>query len=293
MSTEFVNEHIRSLERPDGARIAYGIIRADGPRPLLALAHGMGSNMTRWSGFFGQTALKASWDLLRLDLRGHGGSPWRGPTGMEIWAEDLAAILDAEGYDRAVVGGHCLGANFAMEFAHRKPDRTRGLVLVEPMPRSAQAGALRRLQPLAPLIRLAAGAVRALNAIGIRRRRVEHLDLMALDTATRIAMASERSARAMTRIYASPFFDLRYMTTAAYLQDIVELWRSVPPLGAIGVPALALVSTGRHFTDPSLVQQTMAAMPRLTLKRIEALHWIPTEQPQAMREAIEQWCERL
>jgi hypothetical protein len=83
------------------------------------------------------------------------------------------------------------------------------------------------------------------------------------------------------------------MSTAAYLQDIVELWRSVPPLGAIGVPALALVSTGRHFTDPLLVQQAMAAMPRLTLKRIEAMHWIPTEQPQAMCEAIDRWCGGL
>ena len=97
----------------------------------------------------------------------------------------------------------------------------------------------------------------------------------------------------MTRIYASPFFDLRYSTTAAYLQDIVELWRSVPPLASIQAPALALVSTGRHFADPSLVQQAMAAMPRLTLKRIEALHWIPTERPKEMRETIDQWCGRL
>jgi len=260
---------------------------------MLALAHGMGSNMTRWSEFFEQTSLKASWDLLRFDLRGHGDSLWRGPTGMGIWCGDLAAILDAEGYDRALVGGHCLGANFALEFAWRKPDRASGLVLVEPMPRSAQVGALRLLQPLAPLMRLAAGAVRALNAIGIRRRREERLDLRALDAATRIAMASEGSARALTGTYASPFFDLRHMTTAAYLQDLVELWRDVPPLASIQTPALALVSTGRHFTDPLLVQQVMAAMPRLTLKRIEAMHWIPTEQPQAMREAIDQWCGRL
>lgn len=286
-------EAIHAIDRPDGARIAYATIRGDQPRPLLVLTHGMGSNMSRWSEFFEQTSLKASWDLLRFDLRGHGDSPWRGPTGMEIWCEDLAAILDAEHRARAVVGGHCLGANFALEFAHRKPGRTSGLVLVEPMPRSAQVGALRLLQPLAPLMRLAAGAARALNAIGIRRRREEHLDLMALDAATRIAMASERSARAMTRTYASPFFDLRYMTTAAYLQDIVELWRSVPPIVSIQTPALALVSTGRHFTDPLLVQQVMAAMPRLTLKRIEAMHWIPTERPKEMREAIEQWCGRL
>jgi len=81
-------EMIHALDRPDGARIAYATVRGDGPRPLLVLTHGMGSNMSRWSEFFEQTSLKASWDLLRFDLRGHGDSPWRGPTGMEIWCED-------------------------------------------------------------------------------------------------------------------------------------------------------------------------------------------------------------
>ena len=288
-----MTEEFRALRRPDGASIAYGIVRGEAPRPLLALAHGMGSNMTRWSELFARTALKSSWDLLRMDLRGHGDSPWRGRTGMDVWIDDLAAILDAEGYEHAVVGGHCMGANFALDFAHRKPDRTRGLVLIEPMPRGAQTGLMRSLQPLAPVIRLAAGAVRAANAVGIKRRGVERLDLMALDAATRAAMASQRSAQAMTRIYASPLFDLRYMTTAAYLQDLVAVWREVPPLATIRVPALVLISTGRQFTEPALVQQAMAAIPRLTLKRVDALHWIPTEQPRAMREAIEQWCENL
>jgi len=91
-----VDESIRTLHRPDGAEIAYGIVRGGAARPLLVLVHGMGSNRTRWSEFFEETSLKASWDLLRLDLRGHGASPWRGRTGMEIWSEDLAAILDAQ-----------------------------------------------------------------------------------------------------------------------------------------------------------------------------------------------------
>lgn len=288
-----MTERFRVLKRPDGAGIAYGLVRGEARRPLLVLAHGMGSNMTRWSEFFARTKLKSSWDLLRIDLRGHGGSPWRGRTGMEIWADDLAAILDAEGYQRAVVGGHCLGANFALDFAHGKPDRARGLVLIEPMPRSAQAGTMRALQPLAPFLRLAAAAVRAANALGIKRRRLEHLDLRELDNATRATMAAQKSAQAMTRIYASPFFDLRYMTTAAYLQDLLEVWRRLPPLAATRAPALVLVSTGRQFTDPSLVQRAMAEIPRLTLKRIDALHWVPTEQPDAMRESIEQWCENL
>jgi len=288
-----VKESIRTLRRPDGANITYGIVRGYAPRPLLVLVHGMGSNMTRWSEFFEQTTLKTSWDLARLDLRGHGDSPWRGRTSMEIWSEDLAAILDAEGYEGAVVGGHCLGANFALNFAHLKPERTHGVVLIEPMPPAAVRGATRRLRLAARLIAFAVHAIWALNALGLRRRRLERLDLGMLDATTRSIMKSQRSARALTRVYASPLFDLRYMTTAAYLQDLLELWRTLPALATIRAPALALISAGGRFVDLTKVERALAALPRLTVLRFPALHWIPTEQPRPMREAIEQWCERL
>ena len=287
---EFATEEIRYLDRPDGARIAYGITRGDAPRPLLALAHGMGSNLTRWTEFFAQTALARHWDLMRMDMRGHGRSVWRGRTGMEIWCDDLAAILDAEGYLRAVVGGNCLGANFALHFARLYPSRTAGLVLVEPMPLRAQSGLLRRLRWLAPVLQLAADGIRVLNALGLQRRRLPVLDLEALDAASRVAV--RRDPQTISHLYASPFFDLRFMPSAAYLQDLLELWRPVP-LETIDAPALALPSTGAHFTDPALVAAALGALPRLTLEFIEALHWIPTEQPQPMRAAIERWCESL
>jgi len=282
-----MTEKIRILRLPDGAEIAYGLTRGDAPRPLLALAHGMGSNMTRWSEFLAQTRLARDWDLMRVDLRGHGRSLRRGRIGMEIWCDDLAAILDAERYEHAVVGGHCLGANFAVHFAHRHPRRTLGLVLVEPMPPEAQSGPLRRLRALAPLLRLAAYGISALNALGLHRRVLPSLDLEALDTASR------RNTQAISRLYASPLFDLRFMPSAAYLQDLLELWRPLPPLDAIEAPALALASTGARFTEPAAVAQALRALQRLTLEHIEALHWIPTEQPKQMREAIERWCERL
>jgi pimeloyl-ACP methyl ester carboxylesterase len=288
--SEITNEQARTLERPDGARVGYRIVRGASPRPLLALAHGMGSNMTRWSEFFRETALKASWDLLRFDMRGHGRSLWRGRVGMEIWCDDLAAILDKEGYESAVIGGNCLGANFALHFARRYPARTAGLALIEPMPPEAHTGLLRKLRGLAPLLHLAAGSIRVLNALGLYRRQLPILDLEALDTASREAVRQD--PHAISRLYASPLFDLRYMPSAAYLQDLVELWRSVE-LRTISVPVLALPSSGRHFTDPALAEAALRALPRLTLEFIPALHWIPTEQPERMREAIERWCMNL
>ena len=139
-------------------------------------------------------------------------------------------------------------------------------------------------------MRLAAAGIRALNALGLHRRRLPVLDLEELDKASRAALRQD--PQAISRLYASPFFDLRYMPSAAYLQDLLEMWRPAR-LDTVVVPALALPSTGARFTDPALVEAALHAMPRLTLERIEALHWIPTEQPLRMREAIERWCERL
>jgi len=285
-----VTEALRNLRRPDGANLAYGITRGASARPLLVLIHGLASNMTRWSEFIEQTTLAQTWDLMRLDLRGHAGSLWRGRIGMEIWCDDLVAILDAEGYDRAVVGGHCLGANLAVHFSHRHAQRTQGLVLIEPMPPVAQAGIMRRVQRLAPLLRLATSAALGMNRLGIRRRRLEQLDLKQLDAETRATMATQGNPDAMSRHYASPLLDLRSMPSAVYLQDLLQVGRPLPSFAAIRPPVLALTASGTGFTDPALVEQMLAAVPHLTLKRLDALHWIPTEQPQAMRLAIEQWC---
>ena len=34
-------------------------------------------------------------------------------------------------------------------------------------------------------------------------------------------------------------------------------------------------------------------MPTIDIRFLEARHWIPTEAPAAMREAIDAWCEHL
>src|SRR2546422_2121475 len=44
------------------------------PYTTLFRSHGLGSNLTRWSEFVANTSLRADWDILRPDLRGHGGS---------------------------------------------------------------------------------------------------------------------------------------------------------------------------------------------------------------------------
>ena len=275
----------------DGACIAYRLTRPGTPRRTLVLLHGLASNLTRWSEFVATTGLAGGWDILRLDLRGHGGSLHRGRLGMDVWCGDLAALLEAEAVPRAVLAGHCLGANLALWFAHRQPQRVAGLVLIEPMFREALAGSLARAAALRPLLAALVPPLRLLAALGVHRRRLAPLDLAALDREARAAMA-DSGAFPQAR-YASVREDLRNLPVSVYLQDLVAVTGALPDLATIRAPALALLSAGGTFSDPEATARLLAPLPACRIVRIAAQHWIPTEQPQAMREAIEGWCDAL
>jgi pimeloyl-ACP methyl ester carboxylesterase len=289
-------EETRTFIAADGAAIAYRFKRRTetqraAPRRTLVLLHGLASNMTRWSEFTANTRLAEDCDLVRLDLRGHGGSLNRGRVGMEVWCSDLAALLRAEHVDRAELVGHCLGANLALWFARRHPDLVSGLVLIEPMFRAALSGRMATVATMRPLITALIPALLALAALGVHRRRLATLDLAELDRAARKAMATAGGSFPTGR-YASPAKDLRLLPLVIYLQDLLAVTGPLPDLANIQAPVLTLLSSGGAFGDPQVTARLLAALPQGRIEYLDALHWIPTEQPLAMREAIEGWCDR-
>jgi len=286
-------ETAASLRTPDGVKLAYRLSRSPRPRGLIVLIHGLASNMTRWSEFVERTPLKDNWDILRFDLRGHGESMARGHIGVEQWCADLAALLEHEHYQKAFLVGNCLGANIALHFAARYPDKTAGLVLVEPILQPALTGQLKRLQVLKPLLRLVIGVIRLLNALGLYRRRLPSLDLRQLDVDTRAAVATAGDARVIAHRYSSPWYDLRFLPSANYLQFLLEVVRPTPPLSAIRVPTLTLISLGIGFSDPETTQKLVGAIPHSTVVVIESHHWMMTEKPDEARMAIERWFANL
>ena len=109
-------EITRALHRQDGRSIAYRVAPASAAARGIALVllHGLASNLTRWSEFVEHSALRGRHDLIRIDLRGHGGSDVGGKIGLEVWADDLAAVLDQERHEQAILVGHSLGAQLAL-----------------------------------------------------------------------------------------------------------------------------------------------------------------------------------
>lgn len=245
--------------------------------PTLVFLHGLASNGSRWWDFAARTRL-AGWRILRPDLRGAAGASDRGRLGMREWCDQLALLLEAP----AVIAGHCLGANIALNFAARHPARTAGLVLIEPMPPRALTGKLGFLRHFRFVPLAIAWVVRGLNAIGIRRRHIEPMDLEQMDKALRAGTGD------LAR-YASPFSDLRSMPLATYLQALAAVGEPLPELSRIACPVLVLMSKNTSMTDLALARAELRALPQAQFVQLDAEHWIPTEQPEAMCRAIEDW----
>jgi pimeloyl-ACP methyl ester carboxylesterase len=290
-------EHAKQLVVDDGVSIAYRVTPCtDGhaPRRAIVLLHGLASNMTRWSEFVEHTTLARSWDLIRVDLRGHGDSPTRGAIGLERWCDDLAALLALEGHARAVLVGHSLGAQVALHFAARHARATQALALIDPVLRDALHGRWRALALGGPLLHAAAIAVRGLNALGLRRRQLAPLDLRAMDLLARQALhGSPEATRDFVRRYSSTRADLAHIHSAHYLQELVEVFRPVPALASITVHVLLLLSSGATFADPGATRERAHELPELHIETIDCQHWPLTERPAEVREMIERWCADL
>jgi pimeloyl-ACP methyl ester carboxylesterase len=64
------------------------------------------------------------------DMRGHGGSTPRGPFGLEEWAADCVAVLDALGIERVHAVGGSLGGTIAVYLAATLPDRIASVTAI-------------------------------------------------------------------------------------------------------------------------------------------------------------------
>lgn len=125
----------------DGVRIRYDVFRPDDDAPLL-LTHGFGGSGQDWAQ--NAEVLAAKRPVITWDMRGHGHSDSPADQAeytQEACVADMAAILDACGVDRAIVGGLSLGGYLSLAFWLDHPERVIAMVLCDTGPgfRSATA----------------------------------------------------------------------------------------------------------------------------------------------------------
>ena len=115
-----------------GITLAYDDV-GSGPDALL-LVHGHPFDRSMWGPQL--AALRDSpWRVIAPDLRGYGeSSVVPGTTTLDVFADDLAALLDHLGLRDVVIGGLSMGGQIVMEFCRRHPARVRGVLLAATFP---------------------------------------------------------------------------------------------------------------------------------------------------------------
>jgi pimeloyl-ACP methyl ester carboxylesterase len=101
----------------------------DATKPTIVFIHGALNDHSVW-------ILQSRWfanhgyNVLALDLPGHGKSEGNAPRSVEEAADFVLALLDAVGVRRAMLAGHSFGSLIAIEVAARVPDRVSHLALL-------------------------------------------------------------------------------------------------------------------------------------------------------------------
>jgi 3-oxoadipate enol-lactonase len=113
----------------DGVRLAYRR-RGNQNGPRIVMIHSLALDDSVWNSVASEMEQTA--DVLTYDCRGHGASDRRPREfTVDLFADDLADLLDHIGWPNAIVVGCSMGGCVAQAFAAAYPDRTNGIGLID------------------------------------------------------------------------------------------------------------------------------------------------------------------
>jgi pimeloyl-ACP methyl ester carboxylesterase len=250
------------------------------------LLDGIGCDGYVWK--YLRPALAGARPVVHPHYRGHGRSPPPvdpARVGIADLADDIAAVMDDAGIASAILAGHSMGVQVALEVVRRHPDRVRALILMCGAPEN----------PLRTFKRSSALEV-ALPAV---RRAVARAPRLANQVA-RLLLPTQLAYAVAARLEINR--DLVGMADfMPYLRGLshVELPYFLSMLAAAGehsardllptlrIPTLVIAGARDGFTPPELSREMAAAIPDAELVEIEdGSHTAPLERPEQVADAV-------
>jgi len=247
----------------NGIQINY---EQEGSGTPLVLTHGLGDDLHFWDRVVAPLAQQHT--VLCWDVRGFGVTDKpAGPYSPELFAADLAALLDGLGLDRVHLGGISMGGVIAQRFALDHPGRVRSLLLVSTSSEIAARGTAnwQRLADAVEQRGFGSGARDASRSFapGFAARHPEIVAAAGEQTARNQPLAYAAAARAMSE----------YNWTAELTQ--------------VRVPTLILQGLDDQLTPPGGSVKMSRALPGARLLMLPGTgHNLPLEQPTFFTAAV-------
>ncbi len=250
------------------------------------LSDGIGCDGYVWK--YLRRALSARHPVLHWHYRGHGRSPApraRERVAIADLADDLAAVLDDAGVDRAVLFGHSMGVQVSLETARRHRARVLALGLFcgaaeHPLRTFKGSAALEQVLP----------RLRAL--VGRAPRFASRLSRTILPTRLAYALARQMEVNGLLleeRDFMPYLRGLSRVDPVLFLDMLAEAGKHTATdlLPTLDVPVLVVAGSRDGFTPPELSTAMAAAAPRATLVTVDGgSHTAPLERPDFVNDAV-------
>jgi 3-oxoadipate enol-lactonase len=238
--------------------------------PILFL-HAFPLNRSMWDDQVRALLSENRFRLVAPDWRGFGESDITAEVStMEMFADDLAALMDSLGIAAAILCGLSMGGYVAFAFLRKYPQRVSGLILADTRPGADSDEARANRENVAILVETqGTGAFADLQVPRlISDYTRQHSPVVELRIRQMIEAAAPQGIAAASR----------GMALRADSNDL---------LGTIACPALVLVGEHDVLTPPDLAQEYAANIPGAQLVVIpHAGHLSNLEQPQVFLQAM-------
>jgi pimeloyl-ACP methyl ester carboxylesterase len=239
-------------------------------QPTVVFIHGAQNDHSVWSL---QTRYFAhhGFNVLAVDLPGHGRSKGAAKTTVEAMAAWLLALMKAGGVETAMLAGHSMGSLVALEASHQAPERVGKLAMLgTTYPMKVSEALLETAKNDEP------AAIDMVNIWSHSMRAQNPACPLAGVSATGTA---RRLMQRMSAINPAQLFYTDFCACNAYANGEMAA-------RALAVPALFIFGSKDMMTPARSTKLLTAAVKHGNIVHVDAGHALMTEQPDAVLDAL-------
>lgn len=260
-----------------------------GQGPLVILLHDFLEFWYSWR--YQIPSLAPFFKVVVPDLRGYNDSekPEQGYD-LETLSRDIKGLIEALGYQEAIVIGHGWGGTIAWHLAQRFPQRLRSLVLLaSPHPQGFLQDLTGNLDQLRRSWYLIAAQLPALPEWLLKQNLSPLVQSLFQNQAVRKGAFSREEAQIYEAALAKPGVLKAALQYYRYFFSLPQIWRNVStPLEPVKLPTLVLWGDGDTVFSP-VISQGLEKFVQAPLRRVsirQCGHWLQQEAPQTVNREL-------
>lgn len=245
--------------------------KIQGQGPTILLLHGLFGNLDNL-GIIAR-AFNHQYQIIQVDLRNHGLSPWFNEMNYTVMAEDIVELIQSLAVEELIIIGHSMGGKVAMRLTEMIPIRIKSLIILD----------------IAPVIYTADSHSQVFKAINACTTYIQGQQVPNDRNTVQQVMIqylSQSTIQFLLKSYKSDHWLFNFPVIEKHYSDILG-WQDITPYYQ---PVLFIKGSHSEYINQEFHSDILNQFPYAVIETVESAgHNVHSEQPQTVIALIEQW----